>query len=576
MSKENEREESHVLDSLLESRDEGMALVDAEARFLYCNSAYAAFMKDVFNLEVKVGMRHPYVLPGGQGAWASEMYQSALTGKKFSVEFSSNCKEHGTCYYERSFSPTFNKGKLSGFSEVIRDVTEHKQNEDALRANYKTLEKQFAARTSSYQEYNAILAQEIVERQQAEEDLQESKERLAQILQGSSIPTFVIDNTHTITHWNKACESVTGYSYAEMVGSQNQWKAFYLHQRPTMADLVLDMATDDEIARYYAGKYRSSEMLKDAFEAEDFFDFGKRGKWLFFTAAPIRNRAGEVIGAIETLQDISDRKQMEEEIRKINDELEERVDERTMQLKLTYDQLLHAEKLSAVGKLAASIAHEFGNPIIGIRNFLKGLKTQVELPEDDAAMLDLAIDECVRVKDLIQSLQDFNRPTTGKVDGMDIHKTIDDLLVFSKKSLSDKNIQVLKSFAPDMVEIQAVADQIKQVILNLIGNAQEAIGPSGGRIIISTEVVQENIHIHVEDTGKGIAEKDIDYIFDPFYSTKPAVEGTGLGLSVSYGIVKRHGGNITVQSTPDLGSKFTITLPIDGVPQEGDSLPVFK
>jgi len=115
--------------------------------------------------------------------------------------------------------------------------------------------------------------------------------------------------------------------------------------------------------------------------------------------------------------------------------------------------------------------------------------------------------------------------------------------------------------ADNMPPIQAVQDQIKQVILNCLNNAEEAISEEGGKISLKTEVVDNMALFHVTDSGKGIKEEDLVYIFEPFFSTKPAVEGTGLGLSVSYGIMKKHRGNISVSTTSETGTTFTLSLP---------------
>lgn len=146
--------------------------------------------------------------------------------------------------------------------------------------------------------------------------LKESKKRLSQIVQGLSIAAFVIDENHVITHCNKAFENLTGFSAEVLVGTQNQWKTFYPSQRPILADLIVHGTSEKELATYYAGKYKKSSLIEGAYEAEDFFPNLKGGgKWLFFTAAPLIDEEGKVVGAIETLQDISDRKRSEEALR---------------------------------------------------------------------------------------------------------------------------------------------------------------------------------------------------------------------------------------------------------------------
>lgn len=172
------------------------------------------------------------------------------------------------------------------------------------------------AKKPSYEELKRrveALEKEAAKSKAAEEALRASEKRLSEIMDGSSIPTFVIDKDHVITHYNRAMENLTGISANEIIGTRKQWMTFYAHERPILADLVVDGASEEEITRLYGIKYRKSEVIKGAYEAENFFpDLGESGKWVFFTAAPLRDADGRVTGAIETLQDVSQRKHAEE------------------------------------------------------------------------------------------------------------------------------------------------------------------------------------------------------------------------------------------------------------------------
>jgi diguanylate cyclase (GGDEF)-like protein/PAS domain S-box-containing protein len=157
---------------------------------------------------------------------------------------------------------------------------------------------------------------ERMARTEAEKALIDSQERLAAIVAGLTIPTFVIDAAHIVTHWNEACQQITGVLASEVIGTQEQWRAFYSSMRPVMADLIVTGSIENRVAQHYGNKYHRSAVIKDAFEAEDFFPhLGKSGKWLYFTAAPLKDSAGRIIGAIETLQDVTDRKLAEEALR---------------------------------------------------------------------------------------------------------------------------------------------------------------------------------------------------------------------------------------------------------------------
>ncbi len=545
-----------TLGAIFSQRSEGTLCCDLSGEIVFFNPSFKGFFKSLSADDLFVGGNIFDLLPNRyRELW--RLYIGRPAGEDNIISLIQDDKVR---YWQLSFAG-FAAGDEAGWSLLVRDITPLQSQINELRDLYQALENQFIDGANQV-ETNIILAREISERRTVQEKLSESKERLSQIIDGNSIPTFVLDKNHRITHWNKALARLTGLAYEEVIGRDVQWRAFYSHKRPTMADLVLEKAPEREIKRFYDHKYRRSVLLKNSYEVEDRFEWQGEYKWLFFTAAPLINRAGEIIGAIETLQDITDRKEMEEKLLLYQDILEKRVKERTMQLQKTYEQLLHAEKLSAVGKLAASIAHEFGNPIIGIRNFLIGLHKTAIMDQDDSEMLDLAVEECQRVKDLISNLQNFNRPTSGAPSPMDIHKAIDDMLLFCKKSFKENKILVKKDYQTQVPRLTAVADQIKQVILNCLNNAQESIYPGQGIITISTEVVDNMALLHIKDTGKGIKDNALIHIFEPFFSTKPAVEGTGLGLSVSYGIMKKHRGNIEVTETSARGTTFTISLPI--------------
>ena len=168
------------------------------------------------------------------------------------------------------------------------------------------------AQKPSYEELQKInesLRKEVKRHRKREDVFWRIQERLTQIIESIPIPTFVLDNDHVVIHYNQAMENLTGIAYDEIFGTRDAWKAFYSAARPTMADLIVDGAPEHEIARYYRGKYSKSTVKKGAYEAEDFFpDIGDGGRWLFFTAAPLLDSDGNVLGALETLQDTTERR----------------------------------------------------------------------------------------------------------------------------------------------------------------------------------------------------------------------------------------------------------------------------
>ncbi|MCP4721575.1 MAG: PAS domain S-box protein, partial [Desulfobacteraceae bacterium] len=154
------------------------------------------------------------------------------------------------------------------------------------------------------------------------EDLIEIEKELSQIIQGSMIPTFIINNEHILTHWNRACEELTGHNAYELVGTDRQWVPFRSAKRPTLADVVVGQMSEEDVKKYYGTSWRKSKIIQEAYEAEEFFPhLGEEGKWIFFTAAPIKSPDGKIIGAIETLRDQTEDKKAQEEIELQDQEL---------------------------------------------------------------------------------------------------------------------------------------------------------------------------------------------------------------------------------------------------------------
>jgi len=153
------------------------------------------------------------------------------------------------------------------------------------------------------------LQKAVTRHRKREEVFWRIQERLGQIIESIPIPIFVIDNDHVVTHYNQAIENLTGVGADEIIGTRDPWKAFYSAARPTMADFILDGTSEEELTRYYQDKFRKSLVKAGAYEVEDFFpDIGDGGRWLFFTAAPLTDSAGHVFGALETLQDTTERR----------------------------------------------------------------------------------------------------------------------------------------------------------------------------------------------------------------------------------------------------------------------------
>jgi len=260
--------------------------------------------------------------------------------------------------------------------------------------------------------------------------------------------------------------------------------------------------------------------------------------------------------------------------------LEQKVEKRTQELRIAEAETARTEKLASVGLLAAGIAHELNNPLTGVLTFTTLLRKKMPDGSADAEDLDLVIRETKRCATIIRRLLDFAREKAPEKKFTDLNLVIEDTARIIERPASFRDIEIAMDLDPDLPQVWVDADLIKQVIMNMLVNAQHAIEHEGSITVRSRRFPQPKspepggqqvpmVEISIIDTGCGITEKNLKRIFDPSFTSREVGKGTGLGLSVSHGIVRAHGGVIEVESAVGKGSTFRIYLPL--APRGGEA-----
>jgi len=239
--------------------------------------------------------------------------------------------------------------------------------------------------------------------------------------------------------------------------------------------------------------------------------------------------------------------------------LEARVEERTVEIKKMQQRLVHSEKLASVGELVAGIAHEVNNPLTGILVFSTMVQEHPDLAPELKNDMKTIVRETQRCAEIVRGLLEFSRQSPPQMRMEAVNRLLDKTLMLVENQVSFHNIRIVRQYG-DLQEILVDPSQIRQVFMNMVINASQAMR-EGGTLTITTGMDVDHLFIMISDTGSGIRPEHLQKIFDPFFTTKEH-EGTGLGLSVSYGIVKSHGGNIEVRSREGEGTTFIVLLPL--------------
>jgi len=371
------------------------------------------------------------------------------------------------------------------------------------------------------------------------------EQKLISIIHGSPIPTFVLSKDHKIIYWNRALQALSNIKPGEILGTNQQWRAFYATQRSCLADLILDERTG-QIAEFYTGKWSKSTLLEDAYEVTQFFpDMGEKGTWFRITAAGLRDASGNLFGAMETLEDITEQK-------------------------VVQDELLQRTKLESLGTFADGVARDFDSLLSAIlRNVFLAKISAVD--EDKILEDGLAVAERAG----LQAKELAHRLSTFAQGGYPVRKmeNLEPLLRQAVQNVfADSNVTCNISIAEELWPCEVDAAQIRQVVENVLINAREAM-TNGGivELIAENTTIGTNIRsveqgnyarIIIKDYGAGIPREDLSRIFDPYFTTKKVKErgGIGLGLAISDSIIKYHNGLISVESIVNSGTTFSIYL----------------
>jgi PAS domain S-box-containing protein len=391
-----------------------------------------------------------------------------------------------------------------------------------------------------------VIYHDITELKRAEAAILESERRLTDIINFLPDATLVIDKEGKVIAWNRAIEDMTGIPAVEMLGKGDHEYAmpFYGERRPILIDLVL-MPQEEFEHQKYAQIKRAGEILT----GETFTPNLPTGpRYLFAVAAPLHDGEGNIVGAIETIRDITERKQDEEELRIAKAEAE------------------HANQ--AKSAFLANMSHELRTPLNAIIGFTRIVRRKGAdvLPEKQTENLDKVLTSAENLLNLINTVLDIAKIEAGRMDVLPAYFRLSpliDLCANTAQPLLQPNVVLEKHVDESLTTVYSDQDKIRQIVLNLLSNAAKFT--PAGKITLTAELHGENLHINVSDTGIGISAEALHNIFKEFEqadaTTTRKYGGTGLGLTISRNLARLLGGDLTVESEFGQGSTFTLVIP---------------
>ena len=399
-----------------------------------------------------------------------------------------------------------------------------------------------------YQRLFVAIARDIRKRKEAEIQLVESQEKYNRFMDAESNAVLILDgNTKRIMECNPAAPRLYGYEPQEFLNMN-------------LKDLIADAEPSNSNLSPASG-------LGSIQKATQVYQKRKDGTLFPANVTTSSFRLRDIDYELKIISSTSEHMEMEEQLKETREEFERYLEtqgshvDQITQEKEEQRIALREEKLNTVKQITASMVDLVNNPIQGIEKILEQVKEKAKMEDVHKGLVTVAMNECRRVGELIGKLKNYQPPAPEDLEPLDVHQVLDEILQSNMDTLNHRTITLEKEYAAGIPLIDGVTQQIRQAIHNIVKNAEESFTHDEGKITISTEQDGSHVIIHIKDNGCGIPEKDLDRIFDPFYTTKSALHRPGLGLLASLGIIKNHQGEIDVHSRPGEGTTFTVTLP---------------
>ncbi|MEK7833642.1 MAG: ATP-binding protein, partial [Acidobacteriota bacterium] len=386
-------------------------------------------------------------------------------------------------------------------------------------------------------------------------ELARLKEFNENIIESINVGVMVINLSGRITNWNGALEEIYGLRRAETIGHRIT-EVFQTEMLRGLRELMARSEWQNGHSVFSNGANGTNGaggsngvggVARTHGEPVYIYKFRARSSdgrdlTLNISLAPLQSKTSEVEGTLVAIEDVTERMRLEE-------------------------QLQQSDKLSSIGLLAAGVAHEVNTPLTGISSYSQMLMQQ--MPENDPRhqLLEKIHRQTSRASSIVNNLLNFSRVSDARFVPVDLNRVLDDTIQLLEAQLRNTEIEVVRNYSIHLPFAPGNAAKLQQVFMNLILNARDAM-PRGGRLEIATEADLDSIIISFRDTGLGIAADHLARIYDPFFTTKQIGKGTGLGLAVSYGIIRDHGGHIAVESQLGEGTTFQISLPMIAVHQQ--------